>query len=179
MATLGGGFGQISRGRVLGRCSNCAAARNTPHLFAIKTRPGTAHRVTTPRMLLQHKVRFFSSGSGHGPRFSHRLGEALRNSRIQWYQIPVGLGIGFLGLVQFYKVSSREQEKQRKLENGETNGSPRSRPRVRPEGPWYELTWLPARGLAEVADFCAPGKSRSCRLCLSRPCRVYGANSMN
>ena len=81
-----------------------------------------------------------SSSSGKRPRFSQRLGEALRNSKIQWYQIPVGLGIGFLGLVQFYKVSAREREKerQRELEEvGDGEKAPRKRPRIRPDGPWY------------------------------------------
>lgn len=62
----------------------------------------------------------------------------MRNTKIQWYQIPVGLGIGFLGLVQFYKVQSREQEKRRELQDGFVEGKiPRPRPRIRPEGPWY------------------------------------------
>lgn len=140
MATLGSGFGQFSRSRVLSRCSNCTAVHNPPHLVATKIRPGAAQRATTPRLPLQHNGRLFSSGSGKRPRFSQRLGEALRNTKIQWYQIPVGLGIGFLGLVQFYKVSSREKEKQRELESGDFNGSPRPRPKVRPDGPWYEST---------------------------------------
>jgi phosphatidylserine decarboxylase len=79
------------------------------------------------------------SGSGKRPRFSQRLGEALRNSKIQWYQIPVGLGIGFLGLVQFYKVSARERERAREEEttgmDGETRPAKR-RQRIRPDGPW-------------------------------------------
>lgn len=136
MATLGSGFGHFSRSRALGRCSNCAAVPNPPHLIATNSRP---QRATAPRLLLrQHNGRSFSSGWGQRSRFSQRLGEALRNSKVQWYQIPVGLGIGFLGLVQFYKVSTREQEKQRELENGEANGRPKGRPRVRPDGPWYE-----------------------------------------
>lgn len=87
-------------------------------------------------------TRSFASNSGKRPRFSQRLGDALRNSRIQWYQIPVGLGIGFLGLVQFYKVSSREREKQRQTENGEFEAAtPTKRPRVKLEGPWYAFSF--------------------------------------
>lgn len=77
---------------------------------------------------------FSSQESGKRPKFSQRLGEALRNSKITWYQIPVGLGIGFLGLVQFYKVSSRERERQREEQEGVR--SPKPRPKVRPDGPW-------------------------------------------
>jgi phosphatidylserine decarboxylase len=76
-----------------------------------------------------------SGAGGKRPKFSQRLGEAMRNSKITWYQIPVGLGIGFLGLIQFYRVSSREQE--RRAEDEGEGGRPRKRQRVRPEGPWY------------------------------------------
>lgn len=119
MATLTAGFSPLraTRATLTRCCSRCAAARS-------------------PRLLPRHH-RPFSSGSGRRPRFSQRLGEALRNTKIQWYQIPVGLGIGFLGLVQFYKVTAREQEKQRELEAGEPGSQPRGRPRVRPDGPWY------------------------------------------
>ena len=81
--------------------------------------------------------RLFSQQSQQRPRFSSRLRTALRNSKIQWYQIPVGLGIGFLGLVQFYKVSTREARKQEAESQDEAGGSrPGARARVRPDGPW-------------------------------------------
>ncbi|KAK5995872.1 Phosphatidylserine decarboxylase proenzyme 1 [Cladobotryum mycophilum] len=88
---------------------------------------------------------FSSSNSGKRPRFSQRLGEALRNSKIQWYQIPVGLGIGFLGLVQFYKVQAREREKQ----DGQ---APKPRPKVRPDGPWQVqvMSTLPLKALSRL-----------------------------
>ena len=82
--------------------------------------------------------RGFASNSGKRPKFSHRLAEALKNSKIQWYQIPVGLGIGFLGLVQFYKVSARER---RNIEDGEET-TPKKRQRIRPDGPWYDQLFI-------------------------------------
>ncbi|PTB63533.1 phosphatidylserine decarboxylase [Trichoderma citrinoviride] len=93
---------------------------------------------------------FSSQGSGKRPKFSQRLGEALRNSKITWYQIPVGLGIGFLGLVQFYKVSSRERERQRQEEEGIT--PPRPRPKVRPDGPWQVqvMSTLPLKAISRL-----------------------------
>ncbi|KAJ6444163.1 phosphatidylserine decarboxylase proenzyme 1 [Purpureocillium lavendulum] len=98
-------------------------------------------------------ARNFSSNSGKRPRFSQRLGEALRNTKIQWYQIPVGLGIGFLGLVQFYKVSSREQERRQAEEEGRVPGErPKPRPRVRPEGPWQVqvMSTLPLKAISRL-----------------------------
>ena len=56
-----------------------------------------------------------------------------QSSRIRWHPIPVGLGVGFLGLVQFYKVSHRD-EKQK--QDGDLEQRPKRRPRVRPDGPW-------------------------------------------
>lgn len=86
--------------------------------------------------------------------FGSRLRKALNETKITWYHIPVGLGIGFLGLGQLYRVN--EREKARRLEedlddngyvksvgseeNGtgsETQGRPKKRERVRPSGPWY------------------------------------------
>ena len=57
-----------------------------------------------------------------------------QNGRIQWYHIPVGLGIAFLGVVQMRKVFTRERRKQ--LEEQLEDGPPK-RERVKPEGPWY------------------------------------------
>ncbi len=80
--------------------------------------------------------RLFSQQQPKRPRFSSRLRTALRNTKIQWYQIPVGVGIGFIGLMHFYKVTKREREKQEQEEGAETTTRPKRRPRIRPDGPW-------------------------------------------
>lgn len=135
MTTFVSGSGQLLRARTLpslhGRCSQCAARQ--PSLLIASARPQPSR---TPTFSPCSTRTFSSHNSGKRPRFSQRLGEALRSTKIQWYQIPIGLGIGFLGLVQFYRVSAREQ-KQRELDGElEEGGKPRRRPRVRPEGPW-------------------------------------------
>lgn len=117
-ATLGLGTARLVRGKAIGPLKR--------RVNAGTRRPSTA----SVRSQIPGIARNFSSNSGQRPRFSQRLGDALRNTKIQWYQIPVGLGIGFLGLVQFYKVSAREREKQ---EGGE---KPKPRQRIRPDGPW-------------------------------------------
>ena len=105
--------------------------------------------------------RFFSQRSQQRPRFSSRLRAALRDSKVQWYPIPVALGVGFLGLVQFYKVSTRESER-RKEENGDS--SAKKRAKIRPEGPWYVPFMTVAAGINST-DELHSGKCRSCLPC--------------
>lgn len=154
MATLGFGSGRLLYGGGGGACSH-------PFSASLRARCSTraaAGRRTGPIAANSRSVRripssqrgFSSHDSGKRPKFSQRLGEALRNSKITWYQIPVGLGIGFLGLVQFYKVSSRERERQRQEQEGTRTPSPR--PKVRPEGPWQVqiMSTLPLKAISRV-----------------------------
>lgn len=59
----------------------------------------------------------------------------------------MGLGIGFLGAVQFYRVRKREKRRQQEEADaldveethnneGEHTGRPKKRKRIRPSGPW-------------------------------------------
>lgn len=54
------------------------------------------------------------------------------SGKIEWYPIPIALGVGFLGLMQGYKVYTREE----KQEDGDLEPKPKKRARIRPEGPW-------------------------------------------
>lgn len=72
----------------------------------------------------------------------------LGETGVKWYPIPVGLGIGFLGLVQFLRINERENARRREEESeddgyvkivggdGEQGGRPKRRERIRPTGPW-------------------------------------------
>ncbi|KAK7698990.1 phosphatidylserine decarboxylase 1 [Diaporthe eres] len=93
--------------------------------------------------------RAYSQQSQQRPRFTSRLRMALGKSKTEWYFIPVGVGIGFLGLVQGYKVYTREKERQ---EDEEFEKKPRRRPRVRPEGPWQVrvMSTLPLKALSRL-----------------------------
>lgn len=95
-------------------------------------------------------TRFFSQQQQR-PRFSSRLRHALNNSKVQWYQIPVGLGIGFLGLVQFYKVSTREREKQER-DDVQDGAPPKKRAKIRPDGPWQVqvMSTLPLKAISRL-----------------------------
>ncbi|KAI9849818.1 MAG: phosphatidylserine decarboxylase 1 [Sclerophora amabilis] len=97
--------------------------------------------------------------------FSSRLRAALRSTKVQWRPIPVGLGIGFLGFAQFYKVRQREQnangEPESKdrdnRESGEEDPSdetskPKRRKRIRPSGPWQVqvMSTLPLKAVSRL-----------------------------
>jgi phosphatidylserine decarboxylase len=78
--------------------------------------------------------------------FRFRLRAALKNTKLEWKPIPIGLGIGFLGLMQFYRVQAREKKRLEEEEearySGDEDGTrPKKRPRVRPSGPWYEAPY--------------------------------------
>ncbi|KAH6626814.1 phosphatidylserine decarboxylase-domain-containing protein [Chaetomium sp. MPI-SDFR-AT-0129] len=85
------------------------------------------------------------SQQSHRPRADSKV----NGSKLRWYPIPVGLGVGFLGLVQFYKVYRREQEKQ---EDGEPGQRPKKRPRIRPDGPWQVqiMSTLPLKAMSRI-----------------------------
>lgn len=82
-----------------------------------------------------------------------RLRSALNNTKVQWYPIPVGLGVAFLGLVQFYKTQAREKERlERKAEDSEPGTLPKRRPKIRPDGPWQVqvMSTLPLKAISRL-----------------------------
>lgn len=107
--------------------------------------------------------------------FGTRLRRALGETKIKWYPIPVGVGIGFLGLVQFYRTNEREKARRQdewendtylksKREGGGINGprfeeKPKRRERIRPTGPWFVLGII-FPTTAQLMRFL--GRSRSC-----------------
>lgn len=85
--------------------------------------------------------------SEYGNSFRHRLRRALRDTKIEWRPIPIGLGIGFLGLIQFYRVRRRreaeeeeEEQSRRAAENNGDDKRPRKRGRIRPSGSWFVMS---------------------------------------
>lgn len=82
--------------------------------------------------------------------YSHKSQQRPR-SKITWYQLPIGVGIGFMGLMQFYKTSTREAEKQKELGEMES-GTPKKRERIRPDGPWQVrvMSTLPLKAMSRL-----------------------------
>ncbi|CAK7274965.1 phosphatidylserine decarboxylase 1 [Sporothrix epigloea] len=135
---LGLSRGSFSKGITTGRFSVTLSERqillSPPRRLALNTSP----------------FRFYSQKAFRRPRFTARLRHALKNSKIQWSRIPVGLGIGFLGLVQFYKIRNREPEEG--YAEGEAATKVKKRPRIRPDGPWQVqvMSTLPLKALSRL-----------------------------
>ena len=81
--------------------------------------------------------------------FWSKLGPALDNTKIEWYTIPVGLGIAFLGFTHFQKVRKAEKERQ---ERESIDGEIPPRQRIRPSGPWQVqiMSTLPLKALSRL-----------------------------
>ncbi|KAA8651502.1 hypothetical protein EYZ11_002724 [Aspergillus tanneri] len=86
--------------------------------------------------------------------FGSRLRFALRNTKVEWYPIPVALGIGLLGLLQFYKYQRAERERlEREAEEESFEFSkPPPRHRIRPSGPWQVqiMSTLPLKAISRL-----------------------------
>lgn len=87
--------------------------------------------------------------------FGSRLRFALRNTKVEWYPIPVGLGIGLLGVLHFYKSQRSERDRSVKDSAGEEweNGArPPRRPRIVPSGSWQVqiMSTLPLKAMSRL-----------------------------
>ncbi|KAE8451206.1 hypothetical protein EG329_004370 [Mollisiaceae sp. DMI_Dod_QoI] len=118
-----------------------------------------------------HTSRLFSSSARlyrqkpeYKESFGTRLRRALSETKIKWYPIPVGLGIGFLGLLQFYRVNEREKARKQEEKpeedgyvkivggDGDHGGRPKKRERIRPTGPWQVqvMSTLPLKAISRL-----------------------------
>ncbi|KAI0913296.1 phosphatidylserine decarboxylase-domain-containing protein [Ustulina deusta] len=110
---------------------------------------GPTHQFAAgPRASFHHSRRIFQNRD----RFGSRLRHALNDTKIKWYPIPVGLGIGFLGFIQFYKTQARERERLEREASQEQEPRPTKRSRVRPDGPWQVqiMSTLPLKAMSRL-----------------------------
>ncbi|KAI4118569.1 MAG: hypothetical protein LQ345_001406 [Seirophora villosa] len=109
---------------------------------------------TTLSSRLPGSSRFYSGGTGpsQGP-FRKRLRNALRKTKTEWRPIPITLGIGFLGAIQFYRVRKREQARQdAEEEEDRQSHRPPKRKRIKPSGPWQVqvMSTLPLKAVSRL-----------------------------
>lgn len=87
--------------------------------------------------------------------FGSRLRFALRNTKVEWYPIPVGLGIGLLGVLSFYKSQRAERDRavqDAACEEWENGGRPPRRQRIVPTGSWQVqfMSTLPLKAMSRL-----------------------------
>lgn len=103
--------------------------------------------------LFSSSTKLYRQQPNYKDSFGTRLRKALSETKIKWYPIPVGLGIGFIGLAQLYRVTEREKARREEEwdddgyvrstgtngngSDGESEGRPKRRQRIRPTGPWF------------------------------------------
>ncbi|KAI1438219.1 phosphatidylserine decarboxylase-domain-containing protein [Xylaria sp. CBS 124048] len=85
-------------------------------------------------------------------RFGSKLRHALNDTKVKWYPIPVGLGVGLLGFIQFYKTQRREKDRLELDASEPEQPRPKKRPRVRPDGPWQVqvMSTLPLKAMSRL-----------------------------
>ena len=135
--------------RSLTACPRRCIATNSHHFQRIPIQPNCISR--SPRyQQFSSAARLYQQHGGYKESFGTRLRKALSETKIKWYPIPVGLGIGFLGLGQLYRVNEREKAKLALEDDAYSNfagsgenggdegqrGRPKRRERIRPTGPW-------------------------------------------
>ncbi|OXV08686.1 hypothetical protein Egran_03551 [Elaphomyces granulatus] len=106
-----------------------------------------------PRTFSTFKARSYQENRRQSTSFSSRLKSAWRDTKIEWYPIPIGLGIGFLGLLQFYRSQRAEKDGWETAESGDVDGDrPPPRKRVRPSGPWQVqvMSTLPLKAISRL-----------------------------
>jgi phosphatidylserine decarboxylase len=83
--------------------------------------------------------------------FNQRLGTAWRKTKIEWKPIPIGLGIGFLGLLTFWRARSREA-----VQGGGPDADGKrvpKRERIRPSGGGWQVQFmstLPLKAMSRI-----------------------------
>jgi phosphatidylserine decarboxylase len=133
---------RIFIGAGLGRPARVVLHENKPQRFPSVRRFGSS------RVL--RKAKRPDESKNHGS-FASRLGAAWRNTKTEWYPIPVGLGIAFLGLLQLYRTQRAEKERLGR-EDLDEDRRPPQRKRIRPSGPWQVqvMSTLPLKALSRI-----------------------------
>ena len=79
----------------------------------------------------------------------------LRDTKLEWRPIPIGLGIAVVGALQLYRTQAREREAssgEHDDSDSSTAHTPKKRKRIKPSGPWQVqvMSTLPLKGLSRL-----------------------------
>ena len=68
----------------------------------------TTYQSFTLSRLFSHSIRHNKNQKHRKKAFIFKLRRALRSTKVQWRPIPIGLGVGFLGIFQFYRIQRKD-----------------------------------------------------------------------
>ncbi|KAF2485689.1 phosphatidylserine decarboxylase-domain-containing protein [Neohortaea acidophila] len=135
---------------------------SSPRIYArarhlVPPRPSHLHSTLRPQRPFSTTRTLRNPPRSRKESFASRLGRAWRRTPITWKPIPIGLGIAFLGVFQFYRVQERERRKQEQewlIEHDEDGvlRQRKKRQRIRPSGPWSVqiMSTLPLKFLSRL-----------------------------
>ena len=143
-------------------CPDCQSKRfvnRVPYLPSYFRRsrivPNAYYKTPVAQQLCKRKLHTDARGDDHdkGGRFWARLRRALRTTRIEWYPIPIGLGVAYVVFAHLRKMrergwpgtspSSGDTQRSQKIKDSHD---------VKTHGPWqvYFLSTLPLRSISRI-----------------------------
>ena len=142
-------------------CPDCQSKRllnrvpYLPNYFRLRPRfGGNTYFKSPPGQVCKRKIhtdsRSTEDGNSKG-QFWTRLRRALRTTKVEWYPIPVGLGVAYVAYAHLRKMRERGWTTP---SGGEGDGRPstKSSNDVKVHGPWqvYVLSTLPLRSISRL-----------------------------
>jgi hypothetical protein len=139
-------------------CADCQSKRllnRVPYLpsYFRRSRLPVSYFKNGPQTVCKRKLHTDRTDDlDKGGRFWTRLRRALRSTRVEWYPIPIGLGIAYVAFAHLRKMRERGWQQP---DGGDNQQSPRNiknRDEVKIHGPWqvYVLSTLPLRSISRI-----------------------------
>ena len=134
-------------------CADCQGKRllnRVPYLPSYFRRSRVPTYKNGPQQICKRKLHTDarSDDFDKGGRFWTRLRRALRATKVEWYPIPIGLGIAYVAFAHLRKMSQRTSTPS----GGDGSPTIKDSKDVRVHGPWqiYVLSTLPLRSISRL-----------------------------
>lgn len=103
-----------------------------------------------PQQVCKRKLHTDARGEDNdnkGGRFWTRLRRALKTTKVEWYPIPIGLGIAYIAFAHLRKMSQRQPPP-----SGDSPPNIKDSKDIKVHGPWqfYVLSTLPLRSISRL-----------------------------
>ena len=153
-------YGRRGRGAKYCTCADCQSKRllnRVPYFSFYRRGRGAAgfkdkQQVCTKRRA--HTDARTDPEDGKGGRFWSRVRRAWKNTRVEWYPIPIGLGIAYIAFAHLRKMGERGWSFKTPPSEGDGShpSNIKSNEDVKIHGPWqvYVLSTLPLRSISRL-----------------------------